>query len=87
MKMPMVSMPKREPEPIGHEISVNVGKFKDLAEYKVGDKVEVKIEAVIVGQHMHNIGKSKEHMYDIKITDFECEGMEEEDDDEESDAK
>lgn len=83
MKMPVVEMPKREAEPLGKEISIDVGKFKDVKGYKVGDEICLKLECVVVGQHMHDIGGKKEHMYDVKITELEVEEEDEEEEEEE----
>lgn len=79
--MATINAPEREPEPIGHEFSLNLGKFKDFKAYKVGDKVKFECEGVVVGQHMHNIGNKKEHMMDIKLTDIECDDDENDEDD------
>ena len=79
MKMATVNMPKIEKEPIGHEFSIDIGKFKGFAEYKVGDTVKFECEGVVVGQHMHNIGNKKQQMMDIKLTDIECDYEEDDD--------
>lgn len=78
MRMAMINLPKKEAEPIGHEFSVDIGKFKKFKGYKVGDKVHMEVDGVIVGQHMHNMGKSKEHMMDIKLTGIDVFDSEEE---------
>lgn len=85
-QMASINTPKKEAEPIGHEFSVDLGKFKEFKAYKVGDKVKFECEGVVVGQHMHNIGKSKQHMMDLKLTDIECDEDEDEDDEEEDDS-
>ncbi len=76
--MAQVDMPKEQPSPVGRELSIDVGKFKGFKAYKVGDKVKFECEGVVVGQHMHNVGKSKEHMYDVKLTSIECDNDTEE---------
>ena len=79
--MPVVSLPTREKEPLGKEISIDAGKFKAIKEYKVGDTVEIELKAVVVGTHMHDIAGKKEHMVDVKIEEFEV--CDEEDEEEE----
>ena len=60
-------------EPIGQELSIDIKAVPELEGLKAGDTCAIKITGTIMGNHQHEIGKDKAHMYDIKITGLEYE--------------
>ena len=74
---------KKGKEPIGHELSCDDSLLPELKDLKTGGEIELSIKAVKVGEHIHSLGKKKEHMVDLKILEIECDEDEDDNDEQE----